>query len=83
MNVIPKRKYMKISVQLHNELHYKLGLGVLTIQNLIDMGISERNAYIIKKHSAYTGKRHGGNERLLHGKLASSFYVQRRKTAQN
>ena len=39
---------MKISVQLHNELHYKLGLGVLTIYNLIDMGISERNAHIIK-----------------------------------
>ena len=48
------RKNMKVSTKLHNQLHKQLKVGQLTIKDLIKMGISIANAYIIKNHMAYT-----------------------------
>ncbi|CAL6049776.1 Conserved_hypothetical protein [Hexamita inflata] len=72
----PKRKYLKVSVEMHNNLHRALNDGTLTIKQVMAQGISQTNAYNIKNYSAQTVKPTCGRKPKLTGKMKSCFYAK-------
>ena len=45
----------KVPVEIHNYWHKKFKRHEITIEDLISVGVSRANAYIIKKYPAYYG----------------------------
>ncbi|CAL5985618.1 Hypothetical_protein [Hexamita inflata] len=66
-----KRKYMKVSVEMHNNLHKALQDGTVTIKEILQLGISHSNAYHIKNYSADIVKPTCGRKSQLTCKMKS------------
>ncbi|CAL6091224.1 Hypothetical_protein [Hexamita inflata] len=63
------RKYMKVSVDMHNKLHKQLQEGTITIKEVVQLGISHSNAYHIKNYSADTVEPTSGRKSQLTNKI--------------
>ena len=50
-----RKEVFKVPVEIHNYWHKKFKRHEITIEDLIAVGVSRANAYIIKKYPAYYG----------------------------
>ena len=61
---------------MHNNLHRALNDGTTTIKQVMALGISRANAFIIKKFPAYIAKPTTGPKPKLTGRMKSCFYAK-------